>query len=113
MNKSDLKLIIGCLIVALIAGGIYLFVGMNHQAEYGVVEYKGNVILEFDLDKNDIYEFRGDYGIMHLEVKDGQYRVTDVECPNHTCEQMGWNSIDSIMPIVCLPNDVIVHTTTE
>lgn len=110
MNKKDLKLIIGCLIVSVIFYIGYLIVGSNFNGNQGIVEYKEEIILEFDLNKDDIYEFEGTYGKMHLEVKNKQFRVVDVECPNHNCEQMGWHDIHSISPIVCMPNEVIIYT---
>ena len=109
MNKKDLKLIIGCLIVSIIFYIGYLFMNSQFKGDVGIVEYKEKIILEFDITKNDIYEFEGSYGKMHLEVKDEKFRVIDVECPNHNCEQMGWHNIDSISPIVCMPNEVIIY----
>ncbi|MGN1344703.1 MAG: NusG domain II-containing protein [Traorella sp.] len=113
MNKKDIKFIIGCFVIVALACGIYFFIDSNHQGEKGIVEYQNEVLFEFNLNKNDIYEFKGSYGVMHLEVKDGKFRVIEVECPNHTCEQMGWHDQDSISPIVCLPNEVVIYTTTK
>ena len=113
MNKNDKKLIVGCLIFALIALGIYYIIQKNHQGEIGIVEYKDDILLEFDLDKDDIYEFKGTNGIVHLEVKEGRFRVFDVECPNHDCEQMGWHDKESLTPIVCLPNEIIIYTSKD
>lgn len=109
MNKKD-KLFIGiCLIITLIGVGIYMFISKNQHAQMGVVEYKEEVLLTFDLDEDKTYTFSGSYGEMHLEVKDRQFRVIDVECPNHNCEQMGWQNEESLTPIVCLPNEVIIY----
>ena len=66
-----------------------------------------------DLNKNDIYEFKGTEGIVHLEVKDGEFRVFDVDCPNHDCEYMGWMNKDSLFPIVCLPNEIIIYPKSK
>lgn len=113
MNKKDLKLIIGCLIVSIIFYIGYLIVGSQLNGELGIVEYKEEIILEFDLNKDDIYEFEGSYGKMNLEVKEKRFRVIDVECPNHNCEQMGWHDRESISPIVCMPNEVIIYTKQQ
>ena len=111
MNKKDLKLIIGCLIVSMIFYIGYLYIGSQFNGDKGIVEYKDEVILEFDINKNDIYEFEGSYGKMCLEVQDKRFRVVDVECPNHNCEQMGWHDTESISPIVCMPNEVVIYTS--
>ena len=113
MNKKDLKLIIGCLIVSVIFYIGYFIVGSQFKGDIGIVEYKDKVLLEFDINKDGIYDFEGSYGKMHLEVKDQKFRVMDVECPNHNCEQMGWHDIDSISPIVCMPNEVIIYTKQQ
>lgn len=113
MNNKDKKFIVGCLVIAFIAGFIYFILEMNHQGDKGIVEYQEKILFEFSLNKDDIYEFEGSYGTMHLEVKDGRYRVVDVDCPNHNCEQMGWHDKDSYTPIVCLPNEVIIYTESE
>ena len=49
MNKKDLKLIIGCLIVSIIFYIGYLIVGSQLNGELGIVEYKEEIILEFDI----------------------------------------------------------------
>lgn len=114
MNKKDLKLIgIIALAAVLIFGIFYGKALLSGPKEVGEVIYNNEVILTFDVNKNDIYEFEGAYGIMHLEVKDGKFRVVDVECPNHLCEGMGWITVDDIIPIVCIPNGIIVTGQTE
>ena len=113
MNKKDVKLILECLIFCLFSFGIFYVMNKNHIGNLGIVEYKEEVLLEFDLTKNETYEFEGSQGIVHLEVKDGQYRVYDVECPNHDCEQMGWHDKDSLTPIVCLPNEIVIYSKSE
>ena len=113
MNKKDLKLIIGCMIFALFAWGIYFVIGQNHQGDKGIVEYREKEILEFDLNKNDIYVVEGTYGLVRIEVKDGEFHVFDVDCPNHDFEQMGWINKDSLFPIVCLPNEIIIYSSAK
>lgn len=110
MNKKDLKLIIGCFIISIIFYIGYLLVANQMNGDIGIVEYKDEIILEFDINKDDIYEFEGSYGKMQLEVVDKKFRVINVECPNHNCEQMGWHDTESISPIVCMPNEVIIYS---
>ena len=113
MNKKDIKLII-CLLLLAIAGlFIYQLTNKNYHGDIGVVKYKDEVILEFDIDRDEIYEFKGSYGMMHLEVKDSRFRVIEVDCPNHNCEQMGWHDVDSLTPIVCMPNEIVIYTKSN
>ena len=70
----------------------------------------------FDVNVDNTYEFTGDYGKMHLEVKDGAYRVYDVECPNQICVNMGWleeGDIFSKIGISCIPNNIWVVVESE
>lgn len=113
MNKKDMKLIAALLLLAVAGVIVYWLMSRNYRGDIGVVEYKDEIILEFDIDKDEVYEFSGSYGIMHLEVKDSRFRVIEVECPNHNCEQMGWHDADSLTPIVCMPNEVVIHTKTR
>jgi len=42
-----------------------------------------------------------------LEVERGRIRMLFADCPDGTCIRQGWTS-GGVMPIVCLPNRVIV-----
>ena len=114
MNKKDIKLIIGLLIVAVVAFfGFKWYKDSQGPDVIGVVQHGNEIILAFDLDVDDTYEFKGDYGTMHLEVKDRKFRVIDVECPNHICEGMGWIGEDDIIPISCLPNQILIYAQQQ
>ena len=47
-----------------------------------------------------------------VEIKDGKIRVSEAECPDKTCVRTGWLS-SSAMPIVCLPNHLIIEFEDE
>lgn len=113
MKRKDIKIICCLIIIALIGFTIYFTQIKKTNINVGIVEYKEKTILTFDIDKDDIYTFEGAYGKMNLEVKNSKYRVINVDCPNHNCEQMGWNDKDSLFPIVCLPNEIIIHMKGE
>lgn len=114
MNKKDLKFIGIIVAIAAIIGVVMLVVKLTSKPqELGVVQRGEEVILTFDIAKDGTYDFEGDYGKMTLEVKDHQFRVIEVECPNHLCEQMGWIDGESLIPIVCLPNGIMVSGLSE
>lgn len=117
MKKKDWIVI---LIILGLAAGIFAALkisdSMNKKQEFGKVIYNNQVLFYFDVNKNDTYEFEGAYGHMHLEVKDGSFRVYDVECPNQTCVGMGWIHKDDLFAsigIVCIPNQIIVVYEAE
>lgn len=81
------------------------------KGEWVAIIHANKVAEWFDSGVNAEYTIQGDYGEMVVEVKDGSWHVKEVECPNHTCEQMGWDDGESIMPITCLPNNIIIMTS--
>lgn len=105
-NEKKILLIIFAL-VAVLCVAFYGFQTLQPK-DYVVVKHNNEVVLRFDLHKDDTYEVQGDIGTVHIEVRDGRYRVYDVDCPNHDCESMGWADKDSFLPITCLPNNVVL-----
>ena len=118
MKKKDLIVILVMLFLAgAIFGGFKLYESMNTPKEqFGMVVHNNKVLFYFDVNKDATYDFDGDYGHMHLEVKDGSFRVHDVECPNQICVGMGWVHKDDIFAsigIACIPNQIIVVYNAE
>lgn len=116
MKKKE-KLILGIIaLIAIIAIGV-----MKKPSDTKVNSDKGTqtakvaivhgdqVVQEFDPNVDAIYDIQGDYGKLRVEVKDGKWHVMDdVECPNLICNKMGWVGVDDVMPITCLPNNIII-----
>ena len=82
----------------------------NDQAkgEWIVVVYRGEIIQWFDSGVDATYTVKGNVGDLTIEVKDGKWHVSKVDCPNHNCEKMGWADVDSILPIQCIPNGIYI-----
>lgn len=47
-----------------------------------------------------------------IEICDGKIRVSEAECPDQVCVHTGWLS-SSAIPIVCLPNHLVITFTSE
>lgn len=103
MKKKEIVIIV---LLLVIAGGLYFFLkpNVNQDKAKIVVMHNDQAIDMVDINVNDIYEYEGDYGTLHLEVKDGKWRAIDVECPTQECVHVGWVSAEEYWPIVCLPN---------
>ncbi len=69
---------------------------------------RGKAILYFDSGVDAEYTITGNVGDMTIEVADGMWHVKEVECYDYTCKNMGWASQDSLLPIICLPNDIVI-----
>ncbi len=110
MKKKEIGIIA---VIAAIALAAVLLI-QNYQANKGsgvtvAVQYHNKIVYEFDPAFDQEYELTGDYGKMIIEVKDMKWHVKEVECPNHICEGMGWMGPDDLMPITCLPNNIIIY----
>ena len=108
MSKKEAFILGIILILGLgIAGGYYLY---NQSKDRILVQiyHAGEVVKEFDAAKDGTYHIQGSYGELDVVCENGQWCITNQECPNHTCAQMGWANPAFAFPIVCLPNDVYV-----
>ena len=83
----------------------------NEQAkgEWLVVVYRGEIVQWFDSGVDATYTVKGNVGDLTIEVKDGKWHVSKVDCLNHNCEKMGWVDADSILPIQCIPNGIYIY----
>lgn len=106
MKKKDIIVIVVLCVILAIG---YLFFQMT-QGEKEVIEiyYQNKVVETVDINIDKTYTLQGSYGSFSLEVKDGKYHATHVECPNHDCEKVGWVSKGSSKQIVCVPNEIYV-----
>lgn len=82
------------------------------QGQWIGVIHRNNVAKWFDSGVDQEFTVTGDYGDMTIEVKDGKWHVKEVECPNHTCEQMGWDDGTNFVPITCIPNNILIGTAS-
>lgn len=60
-----------------------------------------------DLHKNETRSVTSNGHTITLEVKDGEVRIKDSDCPDKLCERVGWIS-DSSKVIVCAPAKILV-----
>ena len=106
MKRTERIIVI--LLVLLCAAGI-LFLRRPRTSGITVgIYHHDEVMMTFDPGKDRIVELDGDYGHMIIEVKDGAWRVKEVECPEHICEKMGWKTEEDLDPITCIPNGIVI-----
>lgn len=109
-KHKEYVFIIGLLVVlgALFLGIKYMGSQKAENVEIIQVRYKDSVLEEIDLNTDGIYEIEVALGNLSVEVKEGQYRVIDVDCPDKICESVGWVKKGSETLIVCLPNNIVL-----
>ena len=61
----------------------------------------------------ETFEVVGAIGTNTVLVEPGRICITEADCPDHVCIQMGWLSAEQQMPIVCLPNKVVIQLAEE
>ena len=99
------------LILLMVSIFVFALNKINGKDVVNVVVKDSNqkVLLTFNINEDNYYEVKGKQGLFHIEVKDGKCRAIDVDCPNQICVHTGWISIDNPIPIICLPNGIMVQ----
>lgn len=73
----------------------------------------GSLIQRIDLsqarDQNIDVEYEGRSN--RITIENGRIRVSQADCPDHICVDRGW--LDSSIPIVCLPNRLVIQYTDQ
>lgn len=106
MKTKHLIFLLVVLLVTSIGLSLYLFYPRPPVPTAEIMS-GGKVIRTVDLTKNQTFTIpSANGGSNTLEVKDGAICVTEASCPDHVCMAFGWCS--SGMPIVCLPNEMMV-----
>lgn len=114
MKKKEIRILV---IIAVIAAALLMIMKIHQSTAHDGVKvaiyHRDEIVKEFWSDEDAVYTIEGDYGTLDVEVKDGKWHVTNEECPNHICHQMGWVSPGEYLPITCLPNNVVVVEETD
>ena len=110
MNKGA-KLILAALVLAVAASGAWIVLGDRETDDPRViVEVDGEVYCEYDMDEVDgiIPISTPNGGENRLYVQDDLVYMDSANCPDKLCVKQGVIR-DSTVPIVCLPNKVVVR----
>lgn len=110
MNKAA-KLILAALILAVAASGAWIVLGDRDADDPRViVEVDGELYCAYDMDEVDgiIPISTPNGGENRLYVQEDLVFMDSANCPDHLCVKQGVIR-DSSVPIVCLPNKVIVR----
>ena len=89
--------------VVLLSAG-YIILRPVQAGETVRVYQAGEVIWEGVLEEPDVFHAPHNTVV----VEGGRVRVSQADCPDQVCVNQGWIS-DGTVPIVCLPNQLIVQ----
>lgn len=100
-------------VILLASAGVLIW--QNHAKRDAVVAeiyVEGTCVRTIDLSavsEPETFEVEGAIGKNTVRVEPGRICVTEADCPDHVCIQMGWLSSEQPRPIVCLPNKVVIQ----
>lgn len=108
MSKHKLLIILCAGIFVMGVVGSFFLLNRPHGTWIEIVR-DNEVLYRLDLadaeDQIIEIEYEGRVNIMQIENQ--KVRMVEADCPDHTCINMGW--LDSSMPIVCLPNHLVIQ----
>ena len=112
-DKKNIIILLSIIAVIVIGSVIGIFY-VSRPSESNTVEIvsNGKVIktLNLSTEKNNSFEVETNGKINVIEIKNGRIRVKSADCPDKVCVDSGWlESTD--LPIVCLPNKLIIIFT--
>ncbi len=99
------------LCIVLIAVGITCWLVMWFVLPAGNtadVYIDGKMVQTIDMTVDDAYEFSTDRGSNTVVVESGKIRVSDADCPDKVCVDMGWKSRRG-ETITCLPHKLVIE----
>ena len=102
MKKIDKILAAGLLLTAVLLG-IFLFAG-KEEGTWAVVTIDGTEYGSYALDKEQTIDLGTGN---HLEIRGGEIRMTEADCPDQICVNHLAISRDG-ESIICLPNKVVI-----
>lgn len=113
MNKSDIKLIIIILLIAITVLFVIAIIDKNNSKE-ALVYYDNNLVLTIDLNESEekIYKVDGFNGEVKIIAGNGKIKVDEEESPLHLCSKQGFIE-ESYESIVCLPNKIVIKISSK
>ena len=112
MKRNDILLIVGIVLAALLAAGIY-WVFIYKEGTTVQVSINGKVTASFPLDTDTTYTIKtADGGINVLEIKNGAARIAEANCPDELCVHQKKISHQG-ENLICLPHKVMVDITNS
>lgn len=108
MNKHRALIILCAAIFAAGLSGSIFFLRCPQGRWIEIVQNNG-VLYRMDLTDAENQTMEIEYGgrVNTLQIADHRIRMLEADCPDHTCINRGW--LDSSIPIVCLPNHLVIR----
>ena len=105
-RRSDLYLILGCLLAALVLGGLWLL--LRRDGGTVIVEQDGRETARYALSEDRTVRIEGAGGYNLLVIEGGEAWLSEANCPNLLCVKTGKIRYAG-QSIVCLPHRLAVR----
>ncbi len=112
MKKSTLVLICVTIVLLFVSGLATLEIMKKGDSGKTAYIYKGDELI-YEIDLESVKEpytitVEGENGEENvIEVREGKIGVVSASCPDKLCVEKGFVG-DSLLPVICLPNDVMI-----
>ena len=111
---KQVKLGLGILIAAVLLCCAVIFLPKGSGTVVHITQ-DGILLYEIDLEKETAQRYidiTAEDGTLlnRICIEPGRIRVEEANCPDQVCVNQGWIK-DSALPIVCLPNKLILEST--
>ena len=107
-RRSDLYLIGGCLLAALILCGLWLL--LRQTGASVIVEQNGKETARYALSEDRTVKIEGEGGYNLLIIENGEAWLSEADCPSLLCVKTGKIRYAG-QSIVCLPHKLAVRIT--
>ena len=115
MTKS-VKIILICVIaVFAVSAAISVYILRPTENKKVVVIRDNTELYSFDLSAEKDEKIRIEYeggGYNIVEIKNGEIRISEADCPDNTCVKSGTLKHEE-MPVVCLPHHLILRFSDD
>ena len=90
---------------------IFINVNSNSQAKKAMIYVDGILYGDYSLSDNiSDFTIETQYGCNTISFRDGKIGVTEADCPDKTCVNMGFTD-NSAYPIMCMPHRLEIIVT--
>jgi hypothetical protein len=108
--RNDIILVV---LVLAAAVGAWCFTHFRGSAGSRVeVTVDGSIYLELDLSRDGQWDVDNEYGHNHIVIKDGGVSMTEADCPDKVCVNMGVAKTTG-QTIVCLPHKLVIKVVGD
>lgn len=115
MTKGVKIILISVIVVFAISAAISVYILRPTNNKKVVVIRDNTELYSFDLSTTKDEKIRIEYeggGYNIIEIKNGEIRISEADCPDKTCVKTGTLKSEE-MPVVCLPHHLILRFSDD